>query len=246
MKMRRLLKPRRFSWAERTAPPPHVRPKYHPRRTRGWAWSWDGAWEASKQNFGRSAWVTRLRRGRERRHRQNTMRARRSPHARLFALAPALVAVALALLPPARALTFPSETREAARAPRRALLARARLPARHLAVRRRGAVRPVRPHRRRARLLGRVALRRVPRPPGAGSAPPRRRVPKTPSPRRKRRRRGGDVFRGDERAPQRLEHRRHVREPAARLVSVLAPARARPGRRPSGRFDAGVARRVLP
>ena len=40
------------------------------------------------------------------------MRARRSPHARLFALAPALVAVALALLPPARALTFPSETRK--------------------------------------------------------------------------------------------------------------------------------------
>jgi hypothetical protein len=40
------------------------------------------------------------------------MRARRSPHARLSALAPALVAVALALLPPARALTFPSETRK--------------------------------------------------------------------------------------------------------------------------------------
>ena len=81
----------------------------------------------------------------------------------------------------------------------------------------------------------------------SGSAPPRRRVPENARRRdENRRRRGDDVFRGDERAPQRLEHRRHVREPAARLVSVLAPARARPGRRPSGRFDAGVARRVLP
>ena len=40
------------------------------------------------------------------------MRARRSPRARLSALAPALVAVAFGLLSPARALTFPTETRK--------------------------------------------------------------------------------------------------------------------------------------
>ena len=163
------------------------------------------------------------------------IRARASPRRRRARPAP----------PRARA-DVPVGDAEAARAPRRALLARARLPARHLAVRRRGAVRPVRPHRRRARLLGRVALRRVPRPPGAGAR--RRGVASRKRRRlgRRGRRREDDVFRGDERAPQRLEHRRHVREPAARLVSVLAPARARPGRRPFGWFDAGVARRVLP